>query len=105
MPGTLSSRITEREPPGGEDHFWNHRRQQPGLLTDDRISARRQAANLEAAFRVCRRPADGAARRCRDRDDGAGNGRSRFVPDLSGQACRGCWLIAVGIDDWPPHDA
>ena len=46
-------------------------------------------SNLEAAFRGCRCTADGAVRRCRDRDDGAGNGRPRFVADLSGQGGRG----------------
>ena len=101
MPGTLSSRITEREPPGCEDHFWNHRRQQPGLLTDDGISARGEAANLEAAFRGGRRAADGAVSRCRDRDDGAGNGRPRFVADLSGQGCRGCLRLDLDRQDEP----
>ena len=72
------------------------------------VTSRRSVPGVASIAKPTGRVRDrspGAARRCRDRDDGAGDRRPRFVPDLSGQACRGCRLIAVGIDDWPPHDA
>src|SRR6186997_393623 len=101
IPGTLSSRITEREPPAARTTSGITAGSRPGCspTTAYRPGARPRIS--KRPFRAGCRAADGAVSRGRDRDDGAGNGRPRFVADLSGQGCRGSLRLDLVRQDEP----